>query len=98
MCGQDGKTYSCGAADAECHGTYVAYKGECQDQTGAVQKIALGEAINGSSLLSLEETFTPDREKIISEREAASKNFFKITTDQHANLLSFEIVGVIIPA
>jgi len=43
----------------------------------AVQKIALGEAINGSSLLSLEETFTPDREKIISEREAASKNFFK---------------------
>ncbi|OGF28220.1 hypothetical protein A2303_00215 [Candidatus Falkowbacteria bacterium RIFOXYB2_FULL_47_14] len=41
VCGQDGKTYSCGAADAECHGTYVAYKGECQDQTGAVQKIAL---------------------------------------------------------
>ncbi|MFH0891245.1 MAG: Kazal-type serine protease inhibitor family protein [Candidatus Falkowbacteria bacterium] len=41
VCGKDGKTYSCGAADAECHDTYVAYKGECQDQTGTVQKIAL---------------------------------------------------------
>lgn len=43
----------------------------------AVQKIALGEAINGSSLLSLEEAFLPKGEKVASEREAASKEFLR---------------------
>jgi hypothetical protein len=29
VCGTDGKTYGCGAADAHCHGVEVASPGEC---------------------------------------------------------------------
>lgn len=43
----------------------------------AIQKIALGEAINGSSLLSLDECFLPKGEKVASEREEASKEFLQ---------------------
>jgi coxsackievirus/adenovirus receptor len=31
VCGTDGVTYACGAADAHCHGVEVAYPGECHD-------------------------------------------------------------------
>jgi len=30
VCGADGKTYSCGYADAECNGVKVVYSGECR--------------------------------------------------------------------
>lgn len=30
VCGADGVTYSCGEADARCHNTTVAYRGECR--------------------------------------------------------------------
>ena len=43
----------------------------------AIQKIALGETINGSSLISLEDVFLPKGDKVASEREAASKDFFQ---------------------
>ena len=29
VCGEDGNTYSCGQADATCHGVEVAHDGEC---------------------------------------------------------------------
>jgi hypothetical protein len=31
VCGSDGVTYGCGAADAWCHGAEVAYEGECRE-------------------------------------------------------------------
>lgn len=43
----------------------------------AVQKIALGESLNGSSLLSLEEAFLPKGEEVAAEREGASKEFLR---------------------
>jgi hypothetical protein len=30
VCGSDGKTYFCGAADAACHGVTVLHRGECR--------------------------------------------------------------------
>ena len=30
VCGSDGHTYTCGAADAACHGVTVLYRGECR--------------------------------------------------------------------
>ncbi len=34
VCGTDGVTYGCGAADANCHGAEVAYAGECTSSCG----------------------------------------------------------------
>ena len=31
VCGTDGQTYTCGQADAWCHGVEVAYEGECRE-------------------------------------------------------------------
>ena len=38
VCGADGKTYSCGYADAECNGVKVSYPGECKAVTPPVEE------------------------------------------------------------
>jgi Cys-rich repeat protein len=41
VCGFDGVTYGCGEADAWCHGTEVAYEGECGSD-GRVYELCVG--------------------------------------------------------
>ncbi|MCP4036793.1 MAG: hypothetical protein GY733_07645 [bacterium] len=49
VCGEDGVTYGCGAADAHCHGVEVAHEGECRVECRDNRDCSKGEVCDPTS-------------------------------------------------